>query len=190
MDLTNHLIIAMPGLTDPIFKKSVSFICQHTAQGAMGLTINRPTDINFSELLTQLKIPLDDSPLATSFSSIPVYLGGPLEREHGFILHSNDTQANAWEQTIKINEQLSLSSSKDILTAIACGQGTSHYLIALGYAAWTKGQLEQEMQENSWLNTPADNEILFHTPFKQRWESAALNMGIDIHLISGDIGHA
>lgn len=186
MNLTNHFIIAMPGLADPMFHKSVSFICQHTDEGAMGLTINHPTDIPFSELLSQLNIPLTDEKLA----SLPVYLGGPVETGHGFILHTNEGGFDHWKQTMKINDHISLSSSKDILIAIANGEGPSDFLIMLGYAGWGSGQIEREMEENSWLNVPADNDIIFNTPYDKRWESAALSLGVDIHLISGDIGHA
>ena len=176
----------MPGLADPLFKKSVSFICQHTEQGAMGLTINHPTNINFSDLLKQLDIPL----AIDSLASIPVYLGGPVETGHGFILHSNDSKLDSWTQTLKINDDISLSSSKDILIAIANGKGPSNFLITLGYAGWSKGQIEKEMEENSWLNVLADNDIIFNTPTDKRWESAAMKLGIDINLISGDVGHA
>lgn len=185
MNLTNNFIIAMPGLTDPMFEKSVSYICQHTSQGAMGLTINRPLDISFSYFLEKLNISLEDKNLA----STPVYLGGPIETEHGFILHSNDGEVSSSSQTLKINDDISLSSSKDILTAIAKGKGPSQYLITLGYAGWIKDQLEYEMQQNSWLNVLADTNIIFSTPFKKRWEKAAEKLGIDINLISGDIGH-
>jgi len=185
MNLTNHFIIAMPGLADPMFEKSVSFICQHNEQGAMGLTINRPTDIPFSELLSQLHIPLEDS----SISSTPVYLGGPVETGHGFILHTKNSD-KTWDQTLSINEHIGLSSSKDILTDIAKGEGPSDYLIILGYSGWVSGQIEKEIQENSWLNTPADSEIIFHTPINKRWEKAAMKIGVDIHLISSEIGHA
>lgn len=186
MNLTNNFIIAMPGLVDPMFEKSVSYICQHTEQGAMGLTINRPTDISFSHFLSQLDIPLTDETLAAT----PIYLGGPVETGHGFILHSNDTDPGTWSQTLKINDSISLSSSKDILTAIAKGEGPSHFLITLGYAGWSKDQLENEIQQNSWLNVVADNDIIFNTASNKRWEKAAMKLGIDINLISGDIGHA
>lgn len=185
MNLTNHFIIAMPGLTDPLFEKSVSLICQHNEQGAMGLTINNPTDITFETFLSQLDIPLENK----SIGQTPVYLGGPVETGHGFILYANNTDQN-WEQTIAVNEHLSLSSSKDILTAIAKGNGPSDYLIILGYSGWHGGQIEKEIQENSWLNVPADNDIIFQTPINQRWENAAMKIGIDIHLISSEIGHA
>ncbi|MCP3851299.1 MAG: YqgE/AlgH family protein [Gammaproteobacteria bacterium] len=186
MNLTNNLIIAMPGLADPVFEKSVSFICQHTEQGAMGLTINHPTNINFSDLLAQLDI----TSSVENLESIPVYLGGPVETGHGFILHSNDAALEPWTQTLKINDDISLSSSKDILIAIANGEGPSNFLITLGYAGWSKGQIEKEMKENSWLNIQADNDIIFNTPTDKRWESAAMKLGIDINLISSDIGHA
>ncbi len=190
MNLTNHLIIAMPGLADPMFEKSVSFICQHTDKGAMGLTINRPLEVTFADLLKQLDIPLKNDTLSSRFASTPVFLGGPVETEHGFVLHSSKHASDSWGQSLKINDDLSLSSSRDILNAIASGEGPDRFLVALGYAGWSEGQIEREMQENSWLNVPADNEILFNTPYEQRWESAAMKLGIDIHLISGDIGHA
>lgn len=184
MNLTNNFIIAMPGLADPMFEKSVSYICQHNEKGAMGLTINHPTNLSLSELLSQLGIPLVDE----SMASLPVYLGGPVEMGHGFVLHSND--AASWRQTIKINDDISLSSSKDILIAIANGEGPSDFLITLGYAGWSGGQIEREMEENSWLNAPAEKDIIFNTPYEKRWELAAMSLGVDIHLISGDIGHA
>jgi len=184
MNLTNNFIIAMPGLADPLFEKSVSYICQHNEQGAMGLTINHPTNIPFSELLSQLGIHLADESLA----SLPVYLGGPVETGHGFILHSNDS--DSWKQTMRINDEISLSSSRDILIAIANGEGPSNFLITLGYAGWSGGQIEREMEENSWLNVQAEKDIIFNTPYEKRWETAALSLGVDIHLISGDIGHA
>lgn len=190
MDLTNHLIIAMPGLMDPMFEKSVSYICQHTEKGAMGLTINRPVDISFTEMLKQLDIPLKDHSLSRNFAQTPIYLGGPVDTGHGFVLHSNENQSTHWGQSLKINDDLSLSSSRDILHSIASGDGPDKFLIALGYAGWSEGQIEREMQENSWLNVPADNDLLFNTPYEQRWESAAKKLGVDIHLISGDIGHA
>ncbi len=186
MNLTNNFIIAMPGLADPIFEKSVSYICRHTDQGAMGLTINHPIDISFSHFLSQLDIPLKDETLAAT----PIYLGGPVETGHGFILHSNDTEPGNWSQTLKINDDISLSSSKDILTAIANGEGPADFLITLGYAGWSKDQLENEMQQNSWLNVLADSDIIFNTPSEKRWQKAAMKLGIDINLISGDIGHA
>ncbi len=190
MNLTNHLIIAMPGLMDPMFEKSVSFICQHTEKGAMGLTINRPVEVSFGKLLKQLDIPVKTQTLSEHFAGIPVYLGGPVDTEHGFVLHSSENRSASWGQSLKINDKLSLSSSKDILQAIADGEGPDNFLVTLGYAGWSEGQIEREMQENSWLNVPADNDILFNTPSEQRWERAAEKLGIDIHLISGDIGHA
>ena len=174
----------MPGLADPMFEKSVSYICQHNEEGAMGLTINHPTNLSFADLLSQLGIPLVNENLA----SLPVYLGGPVETGHGFILHSSDTAP--WKQTMKINDEISLSSSKDILIAIANGEGPADFLITLGYAGWSGGQIEREMEENSWLNVPAEKDIIFSTPYEKRWESAAMSLGVDIHLISGDVGHA
>ena len=215
MDLTNHFIIAMPGLADPSFSKTVSYICQHDSQGAMGLTINRPLDIAFDELLTQLNIPLDNRSLAAT----PIYQGGPVDTTHGFILHSNEFNvpkdkagdpekhinssiennlakpaekkaSSHLSQTLKINDYLSVSSSVEILSAIARNEGPKKYLITLGYSGWGAGQLEREMSENAWLHVPADHQIIFDTPDKLRWETAAKQMGIDIHLISSESGHA
>lgn len=199
MDLTNHFIIAMPGLADPSFARSVSYICQHDSQGAMGLTINRPLDIPFGELLSQLNIPLQDSLLAAT----PIYQGGPVETGHGFILHTNEfnqtreqvgsspeDKASSASQTLKINDYLSVSSSIEILSAIARNEGPVKYLITLGYSGWGAGQLEREMSENAWLHVPADYTIIFDTPDNLRWETAAEKMGIDIHLISAETGHA
>jgi len=185
MNLTNNFIIAMPNLSDPFFEKTVSYICQHTDQGAMGLTINHPTDISFSYFLSQLGITLEEE----SLTSTPIYLGGPIETQHGFILHSNDIEPSNSPQTLKINDSISLSSSKDILLAIAKGEGPSKFLITLGYAGWVKDQLEHEIQQNSWLNVASNNDIIFSTPANKRWERAASQLGIDINLISGDIGH-
>lgn len=204
MDLTNHFIIAMPGLTDPLFAKTVSYICQHDSQGAMGLTINHPMDVTFNELLSELNIPLNN----TALSSTPIYQGGPVDAGHGFILHTNefsvnkDAAENTLEkyaehhaspyasQTLKINDSLSVSSSIEILRTIANNQGPKKYLIALGYSGWGAGQLEREMSENAWLNVPADQHIIFDTPDNLRWETAAKQMGVDIHLISSESGHA
>lgn len=185
MNLTNNFIIAMPGLSDPIFEKSVSYICQHTSQGAMGLTINHPININFSHFLSKMDIKLEDDTLA----STPIYLGGPIETQHGFILHSNDSDFYDESQTLKINEQISLSSSKELLSAIAQGKGPSQFLITLGYAGWIKDQLENEVLHNSWLNVISNNDIIFSTPANKRWEKAALMLGIDINLISAEVGH-
>lgn len=186
MNLTNNFIIAMPSLSDPIFEKTVSYICQHTSQGAMGLTINHPIEISFRYFLSQLDITLEEDSLA----STPIYLGGPIQTQHGFILHSNDIELPDSSQSLKINDAISLSSSKDILYAIAKGKGPSKFLITLGYAGWIKDQLEQEILQNSWLNVVSNNDIIFSTPASKRWEKAASQLGIDINLISGDIGHA
>ncbi len=165
----------------------------------MGLTINRPLDIPFSELLSQLNIPLQDSLLAAT----PIYQGGPVQTGHGFILHTNEfklsteqlgskteNQASSKSQTLKINDYLSVSSSIEILSAIARNEGPVKYLITLGYCGWGAGQLEREMSENAWLHVPADYTIIFDTPDDLRWETAAEKMGIDIHLISAETGHA
>lgn len=183
MNLTDHFIIAMPGLADPIFEKTVSYICQHSAEGALGITINRPTDMRFGELVAQMNIQLVDKAL----DDIPVYLGGPVETGHGFILHSSD---RTWPQSLVINDEISLSSSKEALEAIAQGKGPEKFLVALGYSGWGGGQMEEEMLANAWLTVSADKEIIFDVANHLRWEKAAKQLGIDIHLMSGEAGHA
>jgi len=183
MNLTDQFLIASPGLNDPVFEKTVSYICSHTHEGALGITINRPTNLNLAELLTELDIELK----AVSLGDLPVYLGGPVETGHGFILH---TGKDIWQHSLVINEQMILTSSRDILDAIAIGEGPDEFLVALGYSGWGEGQLEKEMLENAWLTVPADKKIIFDIESHLRWENAALKLGVDIHLMSTQAGHA
>lgn len=183
MDLNNQFIIAMPGLHDPQFQKSVTYICQHNQQGSLGITINRPINMNLSELFTHMKIPLEDQ----SIANMPIFSGGPVEPNQGFVLHSSD---KSWEYSLIINDDYVLSSSKEVLHAIAKGEGPENFLVAMGYAGWGKGHLEREISENAWLNCPADKNIVFHLKYNQRWHAAAQLMGVDINLISSEAGHA
>ncbi|MDH5648926.1 MAG: YqgE/AlgH family protein [Gammaproteobacteria bacterium] len=181
--LSNHFLIAMPNLADPNFSKTVTLICEHSREGAMGLTINRQTDLSLKDILAQLDIEAaDPSHLADS-----VYLGGPVQYNRGFVLHEPLGQ---WESTLPITDTLGLSTSRDILAAIAEGNGPEHYLITLGYAGWGPGQLEREMSENAWLSGPADNQIIFETAVEQRWRAAAEKLGVDLSKLSDQIGHA
>jgi len=182
-NLTNHLLIAMPNLADPNFSHTVTYICEHSENGAMGLVINRPIDIKVAEVLEQMEIPIRDS----SAAQAPVYLGGPVEEQRGFVLHSSDS---AWDSTLRINDQVSVTTSRDILEAMARGEGPEHALVALGYAGWGPGQLEQEILDNSWLSVPADQGILFTLPPARRWEAAAELLGVDLKRLSSESGHA
>lgn len=182
-DLTNHFLIAMPTLDDPNFSKTVTYICAHNDEGAMGIVINRPMDIDLSEVFKQMKI----ETAGNVSNSQAVYLGGPVHRDRGFIVHS---PADDWESSIHVTEELAVSTSRDILEAIGAGTGPRNVLVALGYAGWGAGQLEQEMSHNAWLSGPASLGIIFDVPAENRWESAAQTMGIDLSAMSSDIGHA
>lgn len=181
--LTNHFLIAMPGLQDPNFSRTVTLVCEHSEAGAMGIVINRPMEIQLGEVLSQLDI----DPKARDVSQIPVYLGGPVQTDRGFVIHDGDF---SFDSTLTVTSNLSVTTSRDVLEAIANGNGPSNRLIALGYAGWGEGQLEQEMIANAWLSGPADPEVLFATPSAERWQSAAQRLGVDLNLLSGQAGHA
>jgi len=185
--LCNHFLIAMPSLNDPNFEQSVSYICEHNSEGAMGIIINRITEITFADLCEQLDIEITD----TDTTDYPIYHGGPVETERGFILHS---PVGEWDSTLKVTDDIGLTVSQDILQAIAEGYDSDnkppeHFLITLGYAGWSEDQIEDEIAENVWLNTPANSEILFKTPIEHRWAAAAALLGINLQQLSTDIGH-
>lgn len=180
---TNHFLIAMPGLQDPNFARTVTYICEHNAHGAMGIVVNRPMGLRLKEMLAQLEIPAT----APDSLELPVFLGGPVQTDRGFVLHSAE---RTWESTLKITPEIAITTSKDILEAIAQGHGPRDSLVALGYAGWAEGQLEDEMSANSWLSGPADTGILFRLAPEARWQAAAGLLGIDLNLLSGDAGHA
>jgi len=180
--LCDHFLIAMPSMEDTSFAQSVTYICEHNEHGAMGIVINNPMPMALSEIFTQMN--LNDQ---AQQGDKTIVAGGPVQVERGFVLHSSDTQ---WHSTIKVSDDISITASRDVIDAIAEGQGPTPYLIALGYAGWEKGQLEAEIAANSWLTVPADKNIIFNTPFEQRWTVAALALGINVSLISNTAGHA
>ena len=182
--LENHFLIAMPSLHDPFFRRSVTYICEHSADGAMGLVINNPIDINVGDLLKKIDI---DSDKLVPQSNNMVFSGGPVQTDRGFVLHSPQP---GWSSSLQLSNDLMVTTSKDILQAIANNDAPEHYLIALGYSGWTAGQLEKELAENSWLTIPASKELLFDTEPSLRWEKAAQILGVNMQQISGDIGHA
>ncbi len=181
--LKNQLLIAMPTLQDPNFARTVTYICEHGEHGAMGIVLNRPTDLRLSDILKHMDI---EGGLGEAGEQI-VFLGGPVEEERGFVLH---THTDPWDSTLAINGDISITTSRDILEAMARGTGPSRTLVALGYAGWGAGQLERELQENAWLSGPADQSILFDLPPEQRWEAAARLLGVDVNLLSSEAGHA
>ena len=182
-NLTNHFLIAMPGLEDPNFFHTVTYICEHTDDGAMGIVINRPMDLHLADIFEQLEIQVS-SPMAADQA---VYLGGPVQSDRGFVLHDSST---AWSSTLRVNPEISVTTSLDILEAIASGKGPAQSLIALGYAGWGAGQLESELAQNAWLSGPAESDIIFNRPSQERWQAAADLLGVDLNLLSGDAGHA
>ncbi|HEX2237670.1 MAG TPA: YqgE/AlgH family protein [Gammaproteobacteria bacterium] len=180
---TNQLLIAMPSLEDPNFSRTVTLICEHNEHGALGVVINRPTEVRLGALLEHLNLTAVDARIANT----AVYAGGPVQLERGFILH---TPLGDWESTLKIDTELGLTTSLDILAAVAAGAGPKRSLVALGYAGWGAGQLEQEIVANAWLTVPNDVEILFELPVERRWQAAARKLGVDLNLMAGDAGHA
>lgn len=181
--LSKQFLIAMPGLQDPNFSHTVTFLCEHNPQGAMGLLINRLTPMNLGDLAGQLGIDLDEPDTAR----IPIYRGGPVQPEQGFVLH---TPQGEWDNTLELGSDLALTVSQDIIEAISHGLGPEKFIITLGYAGWGAGQLEEEIAANSWLNGPADNRVIFDVPQDERWSTAAALLGIELSLISHDVGHA
>lgn len=181
--LTNRFLIAMPSLADPHFHGTVTYICEHGPRGAMGIVINRPLEITLGEVLMHMNIETAEAAVA----SRPVYMGGPVQSDRGFVMHN---PAGRWDSMLRISDELGITTSKDILENIAAGNGPKQSLVALGYAGWDAGQLEQELADNAWLCGPPDNRIIFDTPWQQRWEAAAALMGIDLNQISDQIGHA
>ncbi len=181
--LTNQFLIAMPGLEDPNFFHSVTYICEHNDEGALGLVVNRPLNMQLGEILQHVQL----SQAEPEARQIQVHLGGPVQQDRGFVLHE---PLGEWDATLKVTDRIGITSSMDILQAIARNEGPEHTLITLGYAGWGAGQLEQEMAENAWLSGPAHPDILFETPDEERWKAAAASLGIDLDLLSGEAGHA
>jgi putative transcriptional regulator len=182
-NLTNHFLIAMPSLGDPNFFQTVTYVCMHNEDGAMGIVINRPLDVDLGEVLEHMEIEATDSRII----HFPIFEGGPVQRERGFVIHQPVGQ---WDAMLAIGGELGVTTSRDIITAIAHGKGPERMLIALGYAGWAAGQLEQEMANNAWLSTPADYQIIFNTIPEQRWYAAAAGLGVDLTLLSSEVGHS
>ncbi len=181
--LRDHFLLAMPGLTDAIFANSITYLCEHNAHGAMGIVINHPLNVCVEEIIEHLDISADGRLRET-----PVMAGGPVHMDRGFVLHRATDRE--WESSLQITDEITLTSSRDILAAIAAADGPPDNLIALGYAGWSAGQLESELSENSWLTLPADSAIIFDTPCHLRASTAAKQLGVDLNLLSADAGHA
>jgi putative transcriptional regulator len=181
--LTNNFLIAMPAMKDPNFGQTVTYICQHNPEGALGIVINRTINLTVGDVLDQMEIDREPS----HQTDAPVHYGGPVQIERGFILHE---EIGNWDSTLQISNLTGLTTSRDILEAIAHNTGPERVLLALGYAGWGEGQLEREISENAWLHWPADNDLIFSAPVEQRWSQAAGLLGVDLSLLSTDAGHA
>jgi putative transcriptional regulator len=192
INLTHHFLIAMPGMEDESFAKSVVYLCEHSPRGALGLVINKPSDINLRHLFDKVELPLDRDDLAR----VPVFQGGPVQTERGFVLHEAVFSAGAapdepvYASTMTIPGGLEMTTSKDVLEALSTGAGPRKLLVSLGYSAWGEGQLESELAENSWLTVEADPAVIFDTPVEQRYDKALALLGLQSWTLSPAAGHA
>ena len=187
INLTNQFLIAMPGMVDGNFAGTVVYLCEHNDKGALGLVINRPIDINLKHLFEKVDLSLDRSDLAER----PVYLGGPVQTERGFVLHESlDDEGGHYNSTLKSEGGLEMTTSRDVLEARSNGAGPRKVFITLGYSGWTAGQLEEEISRNGWLNVDADPDVIFDTPVEQRYDKALSLLGIDRNFLMGEAGHA
>ncbi|MCX0497767.1 YqgE/AlgH family protein [Erwinia billingiae] len=187
MNLQHHFLIAMPTLQDPLFKRSVVYICEHNDDGAMGVIVNKPMDnLTVDGILKKLKISPTPREAEVKLDK-PVFSGGPLAEDRGFILHSAQ---RTFASSIRVSDNTVITTSRDVLETLGTPEQPKDVLVALGYCAWEKDQLETELLENAWLTTPANSTILFKTPIAERWREAAKSIGVDIHNIASDAGHA
>lgn len=183
VNLTDHFLIAMPSLEDSFFSKTLTYVCEHNEQGALGLVVNRPTGLSVEKLLTQLGM----SPKDSVNADLPVLLGGPVQVDNGFVLHE---PVGTWKFTLSSNTTIGLTASIDVLQAVADCQGPEKILVTLGYSGWVAGQLEQELAQNAWLTVPAQSDILFDLSFEERLPAAMALLGIDYLNLSNEVGHA
>lgn len=182
--LRDHFLIAMPTMTDPQFAHSVIYVCEHSPEGAMGIVINVPLNIHLGDVLQNMNIKTDDEKV----SQTPVLAGGPIQQERGFVIHRG--HGEKWESSLALTKNISITTSKDILMAIANHKGPKDMIIALGYAGWDSGQLEREIAQNTWLCGPADPQVLFDIPAENRWRAAGALLGVDMDCLSTEVGHA
>lgn len=188
LNLTHHFLIAMPGLEDEAFAKSVIYMCEHSERGALGLVINKPSDITLKNLFDKVELSLHRSDLADG----PVFHGGPVQTERGFVLHESMMPGveAVYASTMAIPGGLEMTTSKDVLEALSTGAGPRRVFVSLGYSAWGEGQLESEISDNSWLTVPADLAVIFDTPVEQRYDKALMLLGLQSWLLSPVAGHA
>jgi len=183
VDLTDHFLIAMPAMVDPYFARTLTYVCEHNDQGALGVVVNRPIDMTLSALLKQVNVPHDEPALA----QVPVHFGGPVQIDRGFVLHQ---PVGEWQSTLPVDNRVGLTTSKDILQAVGRGEGPQKLFVTLGYAGWAPGQLENELAQNAWLTVKASDGIIFDLPSEERLTAAMHLLGIDFASLSEQAGHA
>ncbi|WP_025040801.1 YqgE/AlgH family protein [Nitrosospira briensis] len=183
VNLTHHFLIAMPALADPFFSKTLTYICEHSDQGALGLVVNRPIDLTLKDLLDQLDISSDDQ----AIKALPIMFGGPIQLDRGFVLHQ---PVGDWQSTMVVHDKVGLTTSLDILRAIASGESPKELLVALGYSGWAPGQIEHELSQNTWLTVPASPNIIFELPAEDRLTAAMRLLGVDLSSLSDEVGHS
>ena len=181
--LTNHLLVAMPSLSDPNFAQTVALICEHTDRGALGIVLNKPLPMRLSDVFSQMQI----TPASEIIAAQPVLRGGPVHTDRGFVLHR---PGGHWDHTHKVSETIQVTTSRDVLAAMARGEGPADAFIALGYAGWESGQLEREIRENAWMSVPVDARVVFELPFEKRWTGAWRLLGVNVGQVSLTAGHA
>lgn len=192
MNLTHHFLIAMPGMEDASFARTVVYLCEHSERGALGLIINKPGDISLADLFERVDLPLSRPELGAQ----PVFQGGPLQTERGFVLHDPIVaeglapDQTVYASTLAVPGGLEMTTSKDVLEALSSGAGPRRVLVTLGYASWGEGQLESEIARNSWLTVDADADLIFEAPIAQRYDLALRRLGLEAWMLSPDIGHA
>ena len=192
LNLTHHFLIAMPGMQDELFGRSVVYVCEHSDKGALGIIINKPSDITMGKLFDKVDLPLRREDLQET----PVFQGGPVHTERGFVLHDRivlDASAgdeSAYASTLTIPGGLEMTTSRDVLEALSTGAGPRRVLVSLGYSSWGEGQLESEISENSWLTVPAQTGLIFDTPIEQRYDSALGLLGVQTWALSAAAGRA
>jgi len=183
INLTDHFLIAMPAMADSFFSKTLVYIAEHNDQGALGVIVNRPIDMSLATLFENIEIPLE----AEGFAELPVLFGGPVQTDRGFVLHR---PVGEWQSTLAVNQHVGLTSSRDVLQAVARQGQPRDVMVTLGYSGWSAGQLEHELAQNAWLTVPAEPRILFDLPYEERLASAMETLGIDFTNLADDAGHA
>jgi putative transcriptional regulator len=188
INLTHHFLVAMPSMQDDVFGRSVVYMCEHNPQGALGLVINKPSDILVRDLFTKVELPLDRPDVA----ELPVFHGGPVQTERGFVLHDamGSADETVYASTLAIPGGLEMTTSRDVLEAMSSGNGPRRVFVSLGYASWGAGQLESELSENSWLTVAADPKVIFEVPVAQRYDAALALLGLQAWMISSQAGHS